>query len=441
LIKLPVIDGTYLLCFDCNAHDYRPQPRQPHFDLFETWKDQRAMKQRREGYRAGECLEVTIERIVPGGEGLARGPNGVVLVEHAAPGDRLEIEIESQRGGAARGRIRTLLRAGAGRVEPACVWYGRCGGCDFQHLSYETQLDAKEAILRDALRRIGGIDWDGPLQRFAAPHAFGSRARVGLHVNQQTGAIGFFAKRSNDIVSIERCIVSRPEINAALTTIRTSGADLPAAVHLLAGNGTAHSAPAISPMNDGPVWLTVSGFDYLVDPAGFFQSSYDLLPALIGHVLDLAGAERGLAWDLFSGVGLFSLPLARQYRDVVGVEVDPAATANANRSAERNGIGNARFVRADVTQWVSARRQRSLYPDLVVVDPPRLGLGEVLSTTLAEKHLRSLIYISCDPTTLARDLKILIASTLRIRRIAIFDLFPQTHHIETVVQLVGESEL
>jgi len=397
------------------------------------------MKQRREGYLVGECLEVTIERIVPGGEGLVRGPNGVVLVEHAAPGDRLEIEIESQRGGAARGRIRSILQGGAGRVEPPCVWYGRCGGCDFQHLSYDAQLDAKETMLRDALFRIGGIDWEDAIARFAAPHAFGSRARVELHTDRRTGAVGFFARRSNDLVPIDRCIVSRSEINMALTTIRSTDIELPPAIHLLAGNDVVHSSPAVPPLNGGPFWITISGLDYLVDPAGFFQSAYDLLPPLIEHVLELVGAERGLVWDLFCGAGLFSLPLALRFHEVVGVEVDPKATGNCVRSAVRNGIGNARFVTEDVTRWVSARRQRSIGPDVVVVDPPRSGLGEVLSTKLTEKGLPRLIYVSCDPTTLARDLKVLIARDLQVRHIAMFDLFPQTHHIETVVQLVGES--
>jgi 23S rRNA (uracil1939-C5)-methyltransferase len=209
----------------------------------------------------------------------------------------------------------------------------------------------------------------------------------------------------------------------------------------MAANDVVHSSPVVPPLNGGPFWIKMSGFDYLVDPAGFFQSTYDLLPPLIGHVLGLVGTERGLAWDLFSGAGLFSLPLARQFREVVGVEVDPKATGNAVRSAVRNGIENARFVTSDVNRWVSARRQRSIRPDVVVVDPPRSGLGKDLSATLVEKHLPRLIYVSCDPTTLARDLKTLISSDLRIQQIAMFDLFPQTHHVETVVQLVSGSGL
>ncbi|HET9662185.1 MAG TPA: class I SAM-dependent RNA methyltransferase [Thermomicrobiales bacterium] len=397
------------------------------------------MKQRAAGYELGERLDVSVERIVPGGEGLARGPKGVVLVEHAAPGDTLAIEIEALRGGAARGRIKQIVEPGPSRIEPPCPWYGRCGGCDFQHLSYRAQLDAKETIVRDALHRIGRIDWDGRIEQFSAPHPFGSRSRVEFHTDPQSGAVGFFARRSNEIVPIDHCLVCHPEIDAALQTIRASSDRLPPAIHLLAGDGRTAVSPALPLLADGPLWLTIGEIDYLVDPAGFFQSSFDLLPALIDYVLDSSGAERRLVWDLFSGAGLFSLPLARLFDDVVGVEVDADATEHAAHSARRNGIGNARFDTGDVARWIAARPQRSVDPDLIVVDPPRAGLGVELSTRLAAKRPRRITYVSCDPTTLARDLRLLTEGNLGIRQIAIFDLFPQTHHVETVVQLVDGS--
>lgn len=397
------------------------------------------MKQQREGYLPGERLDVTIERIVPGGLGLARGPKGIVLVEQSAAGDLLEIEIESRRGGVALGRIRAVRQAGAGRAEPPCPWYSRCGGCDFQHLAYDAQLDAKESMLRDALRRIGGIDWTGPIERFPAPHPFGSRARIELHTDRQSGEVGFYARRSNEVVAIDQCIVSRPEINEALHTLREVETSSVSSIHLVAGRQTVHTSPAIPGLPTGQFWLKVGAMDYLVDPAGFFQSSYDLLPALIEHVLASGEAPRGTVWDLFSGVGLFSLPLARHFDEVVGVELDGRSVANAAQGAERLGIEHARFVADDVERWVADRRQRSARPDLVVVDPPRSGLGPALSGRLARRRLRALTYVACDPSALARDLKLLTAGDLEIRDIAIFDLFPQTHHVETVVRLVASS--
>lgn len=395
------------------------------------------MTKRESGYAIGDRVRVTIERIVAGGVGLGRGPAGVVLVEFAAPGDLLDIEIESNRGGAARGRIVSIVEGATSRIQPPCPWYGQCGGCDFQHLSYKTQLDAKEMILRDALERVGGISWTKDIARFATSEPFGGRARVELHTDPTTGAIGFFARRTNRVVDIASCMVSRPEIDRAITAVRSTELPLPASIHLFGSDGAVRGFPVVPPIDGGSLWLTVGAFDYLVDPQAFFQSSLDLLPTLVDFVMDSAGEKKKLAWDLFSGAGLFTLPLAAAFGRVSGVEVDPHVTRNAIMSAERNGVENARFVTEEVMRWLNYRRQRQAHPDLVVVDPPRAGLGHELARCLTEMQLPRLTYVSCDPATLARDLKILTSQNLRIADIAIFDLFPQTHHVETVARLIA----
>ncbi len=387
-------------------------------------------------YAVGDRFAVRIDRIVPGGAGLGRGPNGAVFVEYAAPGDLLEIEIVSVHGGAAHGRIVSVREASTGRIDPPCPWYGRCGGCDLQHLSYPAQLDAKEAIVRDALDRIGGIRWGGEIARFGAPRPFGARTRVELHHDLATGSLGFFERRSHRVVDVPSCLASSDAINQAISALRRSTSALPVSVHLLAGNGEVHGFPAIPPIEDGAFWLDLAGTAYSVDPGGFFQSSFDLLSELIAFVTGSAGEERTIAWDLFSGVGLFSLPLARVFTRVAGVESDARAVRHAREGAERNGIRNARFVVDDAARWVNYRQQIRARPDLVVVDPPRTGLDRSLARLLAEKHLARFTYVSCEPATLARDLRILSAGNLRIDRIAIFDLFPQTHHVETVVRMV-----
>lgn len=389
-------------------------------------------------YVIGDRLQVTIERLVASGLGLGRGPAGAVLVEYAAPGDVLEIEIESLRGGAARGRIVSIVQASPDRIEPPCRWYGTCGGCDLQHLRYEAQLDAKEMILRDALERIGGIRWTGSIETFTAPHPFGVRSRVELHTDPKSNEIGFFARRSRQIVAFDTCLVSRPEIDGAIADIRRSAkCPLPSSIHLLAGDGAVRSAPGVSPVEEGEFWLRIAGIDYRVSPDAFFQASLDLLPALIGRVTASAGSQRELAWDLFGGVGLFGLPLAQNFGQVTAVEIDRRAHRHAVASAHRNDIWNIRFVPADVTRWLGQRRQRAAHPDLIVVDPPRTGLERALSELLAEKRAPRLTYVSCDPATLARDLKVLIAGGFRLVDLAIFDLFPQTHHVETIARLAG----
>ena len=389
-------------------------------------------------YAIGDRLQLTIDRIVAGGAGLGRGPHGAVLVEYAALGDLLDIEIESLRGGVARGRIVSILQASPDRIAPPCPWYSECGGCDLQHLRYQAQLDAKEAMLREALERIGGLRWTGPIDRFAAPRPFGARARVELHADPESGEIGFFARRSRRIVPIDTCLVSRQEINEAIATLRRSSKQpLPASIHLLADDGIVRAAPPVPPIGDNDFWLTIGDFEYRVSPGAFFQSSLDLLPALIDRVVPSADEPHGLAWDLYSGVGLFSLPLAKNFEHVAGVEIDARAHSLAVASAHRNGIVNIRFVPADVARWVGQRRQRAARPELIVVDPPRTGLSDPLSRMLAEKRPPRLAYVSCEPSTLARDLKILISDGLQLVDLAIFDLFPQTHHIETVARLTN----
>lgn len=395
------------------------------------------MKQQRPTYASGEQFEGTIESIVPGGSGLMRGPHGVVLIEHTAPGDRLVVEIESVRSGAPRGTIVSIVEPGPARGEAPCPWYARCGGCDFQHLTYDAQMEAKRQIVVDAFRRIGGIELSEEAIVHPAPHPFGSRARVELHGDRETREIGFFERRSRRIVPIDHCMVSREEINTALGAIRRSRQPLPTTVQLLAGNGEVRSEPAFPPVAGGSFWLKVGEFDYLVDPASFFQSSLDLLPKLIATVTGSLPEGGELAWDLFCGPGLFSIPLAKSWSKVVGVDFDQRTIANANKSAGRNGIQNVSFAASDVLTWMTGRKRATVQPDLIVVDPPRAGLDRRLTETLVERDVKRLTYVSCDPTTLARDLRILTSGNLRLIDVSIFDLFPQTHHVESVVRLAA----
>jgi len=370
--------------------------------------------------------------------GFGRGPSGIILVEYAAPGDLLEIEIESLRGGVARGRTISILEPSPDRIQPPCPWYERCGGCDLQHLRYDAQLDAKEAIVRDALERIGGIRWDGEITRFAAPRPFGTRSRVELHHDPASGALGFFEHRSKRVVDIESCLVSSQEINDAIEALQRAGGPRPAAMHLVSGPGIVRSEPVVPPIDGGSFWLRIREIEYLVDPGSFFQSSLELLPQLIERIVESAGERRSLVWDLFAGSGLFSLPLARQFTRVLGIDADRRAVESAEASADKNGIENVRFAAGDIAKWLSGRKRGWGRPDLIVVDPPRSGLGAELASALVARNPDRFAYVSCDPSTLARDLQVLTAGNLRVADIAIFDLFPQTHHVETVVRLAAE---
>ena len=166
-------------------------------------------------------------------------------------------------------------------------------------------------------------------------------------------------------------------------------------------------------------------------------SSIDLLPEIVATVIGSLPEGGELAWDLFCGAGLFSIPLAKTGVKVAGVDFDKRIIANANKSAERNGIRNVSFAASDVYQWMSGRKRATVRPDLIVVDPPRAGLERQLAELLVERDVQRLTYVSCDPTTLARDLRILTSGNLRLVDVSIFDLFPQTHHVETIVRLAS----
>ncbi len=292
-------------------------------------------------------------------------------------------------------------------------------------------------IVLDAFARIGGIELTSEIDVYPAPRPFGSRARIELHTDPETRAIGFYERRSRRVVPFDHCMVCREEIDDAIQTIRTSERDLPDEIHLLGGAGEVRSSPAFDPIVGGSFWLRVGDFDYLIDPGSFFQSSLDLLPSLIERVTGSMPEGGRLAWDLYCGAGLFSLPLAKQFHRVMGIDVDPLSIQNAGRSAERAKLPNAGFVTADVLEWLSRRRQRQTQPDLVVVDPPRAGLDRALAQLLASRELARLTYVSCDPATLARDIRILTSGALRLVDVAIFDLFPQTHHVETVARFTA----
>lgn len=399
------------------------------------------MKSSRSQYRPGERFESEIERIVPGGSGLCRGPHGVVLVPFAAPGDLALVEIETVRKGVAQGRIVELERPSSGRATPRCHLFGLCGGCDFQHLSEQAQLATKVQIVDDALRRIGGFPELPPINTHPAPRAFGSRARIELHADREHGRLGFFERGSQRIVDVEHCPVCRDELDEGIQFLRRSRQPLPRSIHLLAGDDIVRSAPALPPLEGSSFWHRIGSIEYLLDPGSFFQSSYDLLPDLIDLVFESAPEGNRLAWDLFCGAGLFALPLARRFRSVEGVDSDQSAVGNAIRGARQNGFDNARFSVADVLEWATRHGKLRGKPDYVVVDPPRSGLGGELSGLLASIRPGLLTYVSCEPTTLARDLRTLGDAGMQMSTIAIFDLFPQTHHVETVVTLQPASSL
>lgn len=382
-----------------------------------------------------ETVELTIEKMVPGGEGLARREGKVIFVAGALTGERLKVRLTESKKDYARGEIAEILAPSPERVTPPCPVAGRCGGCDWQHLAYPEQLRQKVALAEDALRRVGGIAWPGLAIEPGKP--WGYRNRVQFH-RSPDGRLGFLGRGSHDVIPVGACPVSDPALNALLAAPPASPEDRTAG-RLLAWGHAGAAARA-----DGEIAVEILGKTIRFDNRCFFQSNLGMLEKLIPHVLEglpdrhgERGGEHGgglrgdRALDLYCGVGLFGAFLADRYRSVLAVEENAASLAHARGNIP--GTSHA-FLEGRLEELVQQGRLGDV-PDLVVVDPPRPGLDQAVRDWLAETRPPRLVYVSCNPVTLARDLKSLLAAGFTLTSLRLFDFYPQTAHVEAVAKL------
>lgn len=373
------------------------------------------------GVRRGDVAEVAVEKLVFGGDGLAHIGAQVVFVPFAAPGDVLRIRVTDVGRGFARGAIVDVVKPGPSRREPRCRHFGVCGGCTLQHVAYEAQVAAKAEFVRESLRRLGGIDWTGEIPiRTAAEYGYRARAEI----QARRGHVGWFRAGTHEIVDVEECPVLAPEAEVLLARLR---AEPPRhAVHIALGDdGVATADPRAT------VRRRVAGLDFEASPDAFFQGNRLLADALVDDAT--SGATGALAVDLYAGAGLFSLALARRMARVVSVEGRRSASAQATANAQRNGIANVEFAARPVEEWLAAPGADR--PDLVLLDPPRAGAGASIVAAIAALGAPAVTYVSCDPATLARDLRAFAAAGYRLASVVALDMFPQTHHVETVAKL------
>lgn len=423
-----------------------------------------------------EAVLARIEKPIYGGAFLARIDGKAVFVPMALPGEQARIHLTRERRGYAAAEIDEVISAAPQRIVPQCRHFGPCGGCAYQHASYPAQLAFKQAILRESFER-GGVRCPDQIRVLSAePWRYRNRIRLAFDAHGNTGYRG---RRSHAIVPISECPISAPLLVEAAgacaelahqfaPALHISGLALfcnPAETALLATLFAANPArkrfeefarafagriPALTgaqlavegrgsePQHALAQWgassieYPAAGFGYRVDQGAFFQVNRWLVDALVDCVT--ANRTGALAWDLFAGVGLFARRLASKFDRVVAVESAPAAIAALARNL--SGI-NAVAVEADALAFLRRPppRNRRPRPDLIVVDPPRTGLGAEMCALLAEIAPPAMVYVSCDPATLARDLRALLASGYAIQSLTLADLFPQTFHLETVVYL------
>ncbi len=349
------------------------------------------------------AIELTVEKVVYGGDGLARlpeqdGRRQVVFLPRTLPGERVLAEVSPP-------RVLKILEPSPDRVEPGCEYFGRCGGCQLQHASYDAQVAIKRAVLVETLRRTGGVTWTEPISVHTG-EPWGYRNRIRLH---RAGTHwGFFELGSHRVLPVSHCPIADPELSAAIAELtgEEDGAEIELTAEKFAGGG----------------------FEFQVSDGAFFQVNRYLGSELVEVVT--GGVEGGAAVDLFSGVGLFALPLARRFGSVTAVE--SASVAVRDLRVNARAFANIEVVAGSALRF--AQREQ-VAPDLVVADPPRAGLGKELVAALASMAPRRLHIVSCDPATLGRDLKPLLAAGYAIEEVHLFDLFPQTYHLETVVKL------
>lgn len=355
----------------------------------------------------GAELELAIERLAAGGDGVARVDGLAVFVPRAAPGDRVRARVTQVAPRFARAEIESVLVPGPGRREPPCPYYARCGGCSWLHLVEAEQLRARAAIARDALVRIARRSDLPEIELVPAPQPLGYRARA--RVAWAGGRVGFRARASHEVVDVETCAVLDAQTQAALARLRAS-----------------------RPRGTGEVEIRgLAGGDAELDvePGAFFQANRPLWERWLECVLGLCGAgERAV--ELYCGAGFYTRRLTRQFARVIAVERSP----DAARSAARNSA--AQVVAQAAEDWAPSHLARA-QPELVLLNPPRSGCHPSVAEAIGSSRARRVVYVSCDPSTLARDLA-RIGERFRIARLVLLDALPQTHHVELVAALEAD---
>jgi 23S rRNA (uracil1939-C5)-methyltransferase len=445
--------------------------------------------------KRGETIEIVVDDLAFGGEGVGRLDGYVMFVRGGLPGDRLRVTVTEARGRYGRGVIDAILSPSPDRVDPPCPYFGRCGGCRLQHLAYPAQLAFKEKQVRDCLTRLGGLAPFELRPIVPAPEPYGYRNKMEFTVAEPGPAVGLHAAERYDVVlDIERCLLQSDTMNALLDEVRSqararglsvwdqrSERGLLRFVTLRHGRRTGEamvnlvvSAPdveALMPVADGlkarvpataSVLLNVndrkasvavgteehlllgrdhiteslSGVTFQISASSFFQTNTvqaERLFEIVAEACALDGTETVM--DLYSGTGAISLLLARRARHVYGVELSTAAIADATRNARVNDIDNCTFVAGEVRHVLPALMRDGVRASVVVADPPRAGFHPKALAALAGLAPSRIVYVSCNPATLARDVGDLARQGYRLEWVQPVDMFPQTPHIEAVARL------
>ena len=447
----------------------------------------------------GRTYELQIDRLGTSGEGVGRYDNFTVFVPNALPGETVSVIIEEVKNNYARGRIKQILHESVDRVAPLCELYEECGGCQLQHLSYEAQLRAKRAQVVDALTHIGKLQQIPVRETLRAEEPWNYRNKMQFPIGRNSGkiVIGCFAQGSHRIINTENCHIQRAENNDLANAAREIAEQLHIPVynedthkgvlrHIVGRVGRSNDLMAvivtatkqlprakdfvrmmrerlpnlvsvhqniqtyrnnvIMGRDTQLLWGRPTIIDSLgrlnfhISPRSFFQVNTRQAERLYEQALsyaDLHGTETVI--DAYCGTGTITLFLAQKARKVYGIEIVQPAILDARKNARDNHIKNAEFIVGDATAVMPALYKQGIRPDVVVVDPPRAGCTETVLRTFANMKPQRIVYVSCNPATLARDLAILKELGYLAQEVQPVDLFPQTSHVESVCLLIKQK--
>ena len=446
--------------------------------------------------RKGQTYELHIDRLGTSGEGVGRHENFTIFVPHALPGETISAVIEDVKSSYARGRIKQILHESVDRAAPLCALYEECGGCQLQHLSYEAQLRAKRAQVVDALTHIGKLPQIPVRETLRAEEPWNYRNKMQFPIGRNSGkiVIGCFAQGSHTIINTENCHIQRAENNDLANAAREIAEQLHIPVynedthkgvlrHIVGRVGRSNDLMAvivtatkqlprakdfvrmmrerlpnlvsvhqniqtyrnnvIMGRDTQLLWGRPTIIDSLgqlnfhISPRSFFQVNTRQAERLYEQTLsyaDLHGTETVI--DAYCGTGTITLFLAQKARKVYGIEIVQPAILDARKNARDNHVKNAEFIVGDATTVMPALYKQGIRPDVVVVDPPRAGCTETVLRTFANMKPQRIVYVSCNPATLARDLAILKDLGYAAQEVQPVDLFPQTSHVETITLLL-----
>ena len=388
-------------------------------------------------YKVDDLINVEIKKIVPGGYGLAFTEGLTIFVVLAVKDDQLSVRLTEIKGKIAFAEIDRIITPSPQRIEPPCPYVGRCGGCDFQQMTYAAQLEAKVGIIQDNLQRIGKIEYRHSIKVIPSPHEFAYRLRAQWHIDANRREIGYYERDSRNLIAIDHCPILMPELDDALQKVRAEidwAKFWPDKGAIDAARGDDGSVSLYSPdidLGDEEITLSAAGEQYTFAAHAFFQGNRYLIDVLVATAIGDAKGNHAL--DLYAGVGLFTLPLARRFKKVTSVEEYPLAVEFALGNITSAGLSNVEVIRKPVGKFLADAPPSNI--DFVLLDPPRSGTEKKTVLDLIKLRPKTVSYVSCDASVLARDLRRFLDGGYEIESITAIDLFPQTHHVETIVRL------